>query len=76
MTTWSDLQDAFNDMIRELTESGRLAKPKHQSEDSDQDSTPTPGEITAEPKTTPDGIPIGVMLLPGQPRRKKSKRLA
>ena len=63
-------------MIRELNEHARLVNEKDQSEDSDQDSKPTPKKTAAEPETTPDGTPIGVMLLPGQPRRKKSKRLA
>ena len=71
MTTWLDLQDKFNAMILELTESGRLAKRKDLTEDSDQDSTPTPAEPTAESKTVPDGIPVGVMFLPGRENRKK-----
>ena len=72
MTTWLDLQEALNDLTQALRESGQLGNGKGQSEDSDQDSKPTPEKTTAEPKTTPDGIPVGVMFLPGRPKRKKS----
>ena len=71
MTTWLDLQDDYNELIRKLRERGYSVNGKGQSEDSDQDSTPTPAETTAEPKTTPDGIPVGVMFLPGRENKKK-----
>ena len=72
MTTWLDLQEDFNELIRTLKERERSVREKDQSEDSDQDSTPTPEKATTESKTTPDGIPVGVMFLPGPPKRKKS----
>ena len=72
MTTWADLLEEYKDMIRELNEHARLVNETDQSEDSDQDSKPTPKKTTTESKTTPDGIPVGVMFLPGRPKRKKS----
>ena len=72
MTTLLDLQDGLNRLTQALRESGQLGNGKCQSEDSDQDSKPTPKKTTTESKTTPDGIPVGVMFLPGRPKRKKS----
>ena len=71
MTTWLDLQEGLNRLTQALRESGQLGNGKDQSEDSDQDSTPTPEKATTESKATPDDIPVGVMFLPGPPKRKK-----
>ena len=71
MTNWLDLQEGLNRLTQALRESGQLGNKKDRSEDSDQDSTPTPENTTADSKTVPDGIPVGVMFLPGRENRKK-----
>lgn len=72
MTTWLDLQEGLNNFTQLLRERGDLGNGKDQSEDSDQDSTPTPEKTTTESKATPGDLPVGVMFLSGRPKRKKS----
>jgi hypothetical protein len=68
MTTWPDLQDKFNALIFELTESGRLAKRKDQSEDS-KATTSQAGRSATGSNNTVGGVPVRALLLPGKRRK-------